>query len=317
MTYECNASTHSLPWLHRLETRFLKWQRLNRLPHAMILNGDEGLGLSQFVQSSARKLLCQAHSTPCGHCQSCQLFEYKTHPDFMTVSLEEGAKQLKIDQIRAVQSFLQMKPLIGRYRVVSLEAADTMNEAAQNALLKTLEEPPEGTLIFLSTRFLHRLLPTVRSRCQVWQVKPQFEEAESYLKATYPSESPALLWKLSGGRPLAVPDLKLRRACFEALERGVSPIQWAEHFSKEKLDLLVDWFYQLALDAMRLSLSQEAAYHVDYLPFLKKRVLMRSVSDHEQFLKKCVELKRSLSIGTALNPTLLLEDLMISFAIGF
>ena len=116
----------------------------------------------------------------CGHCRACLAIETDRHPD-VTI-LQPLGSQIKIEQIRTVQEALVLKPLIGTRKVVIIDDAESMNRLAANCFLKTLEEPPDHSLLILITSVPYRLLPTLLSRCQ--QIRfdtPQREEIKRLL----------------------------------------------------------------------------------------------------------------------------------------
>lgn len=153
----------------------------DRLPHAMLFAGPEGVGKGTTARALASLFLCEQPSTsppdPCGKCPSCLLMNAEagaTHPDYHVVyrqlvrHLKDSvARDLSIEVIR---DFLVApagrSSQLGRGKVFVVEEAEAMNTAAQNALLKTLEEPQGRTLIILLTPTPGALLPTIRSRCQ-------------------------------------------------------------------------------------------------------------------------------------------------------
>jgi DNA polymerase-3 subunit delta' len=108
----------------------------------------------------------------CGECSSCRKIESGTHPDVITISVEDDATRIKIEQIRQLLGTLDLRPLEGRNKVFIIDPADLLNEGAANALLKGLEEPPDNSFFILITVNVHELLITVRSRCQVYHFTP-------------------------------------------------------------------------------------------------------------------------------------------------
>lgn len=155
-----------------------------RVHHAWIFAGPSGVGKERVARLFAATLLCRqggGADGPCGACASCEKVERDVHPDVLVVMPEAEAvarkrlaredlprtpsRDLKIEQIRGLEAALALSPVEGKRRVVLLLGAESMNHPAQNAFLKTLEEPPEGTHIILIAEAADRLLPTIRSRC--------------------------------------------------------------------------------------------------------------------------------------------------------
>jgi DNA polymerase-3 subunit delta' len=150
----------------------------DRLPHGLIFAGPAGVGKGTTARALAALLLCETPNAdaPCGRCESCRVFEAGNHPDYHVVYRQliriekdkSKARDLPVDVIR---DFLiapaGRKASMGRAKVFVVEEADLMNPTAQNALLKTLEEPYGRTVIVLLTDQPGALLPTIRSRCQL------------------------------------------------------------------------------------------------------------------------------------------------------
>ncbi|MCK5825737.1 MAG: DNA polymerase III subunit delta' [Desulfuromusa sp.] len=134
-----------------------------RVAHAYLFEGPDGIGKRMMALAFARALLCQNH-TGCGECPACLKVASHNHPDIHL--LEANSEALKIAQIRSLQQELSLRPLEGKYKVCLIDGAENFTAGAANALLKTLEEPRSGTLIVLLTNQPEKLLPTIRSRCQ-------------------------------------------------------------------------------------------------------------------------------------------------------
>lgn len=151
--------------------------------HAWLFTGPEGVGKETAARAFARSLLCRAprDGEACGECPSCGKVERGVHPDLLQVlpealAVERGllareelgrtpSRELKIEQVRNLEGMLALSPVEGERRVVLLLGADSMNVPAQNAFLKTLEEPPAGTHLVLLAEAGDALLATIRSRC--------------------------------------------------------------------------------------------------------------------------------------------------------
>jgi len=138
-------------------------------PHAVIFAGLEGVGKRLAAEICAAALLCENphDGNPCGECESCHLVAARTHPDFYVVEAEETktSRNIKIGQIRAMQTEAALRPINSARRVVIIDGAELMNNAAANCLLKTIEEPPSQTIFILLTANRSSLLMTIRSRC--------------------------------------------------------------------------------------------------------------------------------------------------------
>ena len=173
-----------------------------RLPHAILIEGDKGTGRHTLAAFIARAAVCEGENKPCGECRGCRLEHAGTHPDIWTVAPEDGKKNITVAQIRALRSEAYVKPHMSARRVFIIDMADTMNEQAQNALLKVLEEPPGSVLFILIAENKAALLDTVISRCTVLSLSPpEISEAEKYMAASmnYTSEQISSALKESGG----------------------------------------------------------------------------------------------------------------------
>ena len=144
----------------------------NRLPHALAFHGPRGVGKATCAGQLARALNCRREGPldACGHCVSCQKIRRGYHPDVLWLAPE--ARALKIAQVRQVIEAVVYRPHEGERRVIVIDDAHTLNPASQNALLKTLEEPPPSSHLILVTPAFRSLLPTVRSRCQALRFRP-------------------------------------------------------------------------------------------------------------------------------------------------
>ena len=143
-----------------------------RIPHALLFEGPEGTGKFVAARLFAMTLLCHDRqgAEPCGRCGSCLKVEAQSHADLMRLTTEE--KSIKIAQVREFERALQLRPVEGNIKFLLIEDAHRITPQAQNALLKTLEEPPGNAHIILTTARLRAILPTVVSRCQRVAFRP-------------------------------------------------------------------------------------------------------------------------------------------------
>ena len=157
-----------------------------KFPHAVIFSGIEGIGKRKIAENCAAALLCEnSNVEACGVCESCKILAAGTHPDFYVVEPEKSksAPNIKIGQIRALQSAVSLQPNHSACRVVIIDGAEFMNNAAANCLLKTLEEPTGQTIFILTTANRAGLLMTLRSRCSTLNFeKIPAEQIENALK---------------------------------------------------------------------------------------------------------------------------------------
>jgi DNA polymerase-3 subunit delta' len=190
-----------------------------RVPNALLFTGAEGVGKKQFAIELARRLLCTSPngSDACGECAVCKragefsipTFEKGEESDYVFFSQHPDVgiivpfrRNLRIGAVRALDREAHFRPYEAAARIFIVDDADKMNDAASNALLKTLEEPPSTSHIILIAARADTLLPTIRSRCQTIRFAPvAFDEIEKHLIDTYDfsPEDAALAARVSGG----------------------------------------------------------------------------------------------------------------------
>jgi DNA polymerase-3 subunit delta' len=277
------------------------WERLfarrDRLPHALLLRGKQGIGKVAFAEALVQGLLCEAtRGQPCGSCPSCAWFDQGTHPDFRRVEPEAAAekpegeegferkttsrpsRQITVDQVRALADFVNVSSHRGGYKVVLLHPAESLNVNAANALLKTLEEPPPRTLLVLVTHHLRRVLPTIISRCeQVAMPVPEASQAERWLMEQGVRQ-PGVALAESGFAPVAAlaladPGRQVLRARFlESLgdPRELDAVAVADRMQAAEPAVLVGWLQRWCYDLMRLRCGTEPRFNPDFVPVLEK-----------------------------------------------
>ncbi|ONI45879.1 hypothetical protein AN641_02955 [Candidatus Epulonipiscioides gigas] len=150
----------------RIKNYFEKVIKKNKISHSYIFDGNKGVGKKSLANQIAKILLCENpdETKSCGTCSSCILFDAKTHPDF--IEIEKDTKITKISTIK--EQFLKevyIKPYKGKYKIFLIKETDSLQVDSQNAILKTVEEPPPYVILFLITTNINKLLPTIKSRC--------------------------------------------------------------------------------------------------------------------------------------------------------
>jgi DNA polymerase-3 subunit delta' len=177
------------PWQADIWSTLMTQVDRNRLAHAYLINGPEGTGRLDFARDFAHWLFCEAANkiqtqSACRQCRSCQLWLSGNHPDFFEVTPEAPSKIIKVDAVRALGARInQTSNQAGSKRIIIIQPAEAMATAAANALLKSLEEPPEGVVFLLVANADASLLATIRSRCQPLNLPlPTQSEALAFLE---------------------------------------------------------------------------------------------------------------------------------------
>lgn len=276
------SAVADMPWLSSALVELQGARAEGRLPHALLITGPRGVGETQLAEHLTRWLLCDqpGEQAACGRCAQCLLMVENDHPDHHRIEplrddKGKAKRSIAVAQVRELITDLTLKPLRAAARVAVFHPAELMNDAAQNALLKTLEEPVGTTYLLLLASRPTRLLPTVRSRCSSLTLRaPARGEAEAWLAANGPAGSDwGPLLDLTGGAPVAALELAeegaaedldlvslvrdLEGAVLALAEGRADPASVAEHFTSVPLPLLLTWIqrllHQLAQQAAGLS----------------------------------------------------------------
>ena len=180
----------------RIKEHFITAVRHKKISHAYIMEGDKGSGKKMLATAFSKILQCENRENAgvaeaCGKCESCIQMEHKDHPDVIWVS-HEKPNVISVGKIREqVVNTVDIMPYKGPYKIYIIDEAEKMNVAAQNAILKTIEEPPEYAIIFLLTTNRGAFLDTILSRCILLETKPvSGKMVEKYLgeKCSVPEE---------------------------------------------------------------------------------------------------------------------------------
>ena len=159
-----------------IKEHFINAVKNNTVSHAYIINGEKSTGKSMLAETFAMSVMCEGEDEkPCMKCKSCTKIANKCNPDFIKLirDTEKKADIIRIDEIRSqIIDSMYDRPYNGHHKVYIIEDADKMNVQAQNAILKTLEEPPKYAVLLLTTTNVERLLPTIISRCIILNMRP-------------------------------------------------------------------------------------------------------------------------------------------------
>ncbi len=269
--------------------------RRSRVRHAYLIAGPEGVGKTTFALAFAQALCCQEPPAPglmCGVCLACRKIGRGVHPDVQTFSLarqaalaeKSGGKNtsLTIETVRDICSTVALRPMESSWRVVIVDDGETLQDIAQEALLKTLEEPPPFVVLLLLSDDLELLLPTIRSRCQTVDLRPVRTAAvvESLLAAGIGRERAEEIAALSGGRPgwahRAAADRKVLQRRMEAVDRAfswiagsgydrlVTAVRLGDTFSKRRPETFTDLETLLGVWRDALLLHADQPHYLTY-----------------------------------------------------
>jgi DNA polymerase-3 subunit delta' len=243
-----------LPWQATQWRQLCGYLRQQRIPQALLISGNKGLGKRELAERFAASLLCHAPAADgeaCGRCHGCTLRAAGNHPDLFVVGPDEPGKAIGINLIRELIVDTQLKPQYDAHRVVIIDPADQLNRAAANAFLKCLEEPTERTVIILVSAKPAKLPITIASRCQRLTVNPPDRPTVvSWLQAQSVAH-PEALAALAQNAPFAAlhyaneQALTVRDDCFKAwldiARHRASPVAIAEDWQKLPLPALLSW----------------------------------------------------------------------------
>ena len=181
------TSVTTMSWLSAPWKRLRQSLAEDRLPHALLITGEQGVGKRFFADQFASLLVCEqpdlARGERCGACKQCQLTAAGTHPDIRCYTPEKS-RMIRIDQIRSLSAFAVASPQVAGRKIALIDRADQLNINSANALLKTLEEPVADLVLILLQESGRPILPTIRSRCQTQGIAtPSSAQASSWLKA--------------------------------------------------------------------------------------------------------------------------------------
>lgn len=270
------------------------WERLQlqsgRLHHALLIHGPVGIGKLALAEQFAQLLLCESSPgvpKPCGACDGCRWYIAGSHPDLRRLEPESMARrvgmddegetpapgtaraakpsqEIKVDQVRGLDSFLSLRSHRGRRRVVLVHPAEAMNPNAANALLKALEEPQPGAHFILVSHRPARLLPTIRSRCAgvpmalpergvawAWLKEQGVPEAEGWLAFTGGAPLRALAYAGAAGDVIGTMRKALQSGNIDAIQAAGG---------REDLEALAEVLQRRAIDVAMRSLGGRDRY---------------------------------------------------------
>jgi DNA polymerase-3 subunit delta' len=325
----------------------IQWQQIgqlletDRLPHALLLHGNQGLGKADFARALAAAVLCNqplSNFQACGSCSACHLLAAKTHPDmhFLQPNASGNSKSknpvlnIRIDEIRRLCEKLNQTSQFSGYRVAIFDQADKLTISAANSLLKTLEEPGQKVLLILVTAQTYRLPITIRSRCQSIRFNiPDEQTSLQWLRQYLSSmeDAPACTdsqlqqaLKLAFGAPLTtvehLQDMEYQQILSEALTAGISgknSLDYAAKLAKyakiKTLEGMLSWtsdLTKLAAGATECNIINEQ--HRNQLQTLAQKINQQRLYRFHDQLNFNIQ-----HSSIAVNEQLLWESLLLSW----
>ena len=330
---------HQPQWLELL-------QRKAMLPHALLFRGREGIGKLAFVRTPVLSLCRRSYAADgadCGFGPSCRWFAASSHPDYRElqpealraaeVAADEAAaesdqaaggkrkpsKEIRVEEVRDLQDFINLTAHRGGGKTIVFYPAETLNPNAANALLKSLEEPPQGTRFMLIAHRPSYLPATIISRCQqITLPTPQAAAAEHWL-VEQGIANPALSMAQTGNAPLAALALDdgefwtQRKALLGGLVASkFDALALAEQARDFPVGRLLGWLQRWTYDLLSAKSGGRVRYNPDYETELRRIAAPLRAVDIARYLRQLVRQQRS--VNHPLNPRLFIEQLLLWYA---
>lgn len=300
-----------------------------KLPHALLLGGQQGVGKQQFTRAFIYKLLCQNGQQQlhaCGKCRSCTLLRKNGHPDLLYIEPDATGKAIKINQIHSITNFLHKTAFFAQYRIAIISQADAMNHSAANALLKILEEPGEGSIIMLNSDRSSILPATIRSRCYIMTFPAvNYEDAKSWLKENYDIEDTDLkaFFSLTRGSPLNINKYisghylqqreKMINHILMLLDQRCDPIAVAKEYLDFDMITFFDDLSECLLDIIKIYLNiNEKILSLEYFKLIQQAKKNIDLFHLFQVVDQLKAYKEDIVQGIMFNKQLLLESILCS-----
>lgn len=306
---------------------FKKAVEEEQLSHSYIFEGAYGVGKNTFALELAKFILCEEKEgdKPCNECKSCSMINASTHPD--VIHIEKDTKITKVETIREnIVREMDIKPYQSDYKIIIVKAADSMSIQGQNAMLKTIEEPPSYGIIILVCENLASLLPTIKSRCIVVRFNPiDKEQMRRYLQSKgINGIQQEVFEQISNGSIGVINDilqdetyLEIRKQSINYLSR-LEKAQIMEIYEivkeitddKENIERLLEFWLLWYRDiAVVKATNSSNLYYKDYqqqLLDMSSKLTYNKVSQNIEFIKKAI-----LDIRQNIYSTFVIENLLL------
>jgi DNA polymerase-3 subunit delta' len=318
MSMNARLAQPPFPWFYDYWLQFTSQVMTNRLPHAILLKGIDGIGGCDLAVAMAQYLLCRspAEANSCGHCRSCELLDSGSHPDFTFLQPEEGSSVIKIGQVRELTRKVSNTAQQGGRKVIVVAPAEFMNTEAANAILKNLEEPAGDTVFILVSYQSARLMPTIRSRTsQISLSSPSWEDSLAWLRRNQVSQPDAVLQATAGapvkamawqdGNQLEAHD-GIASAISDSLKNHIAAMDVAKKLATFELTLVLE----LTLGWLQRAIKVACAQREDSLSVVR---MLAEIPPKDLYSLLDNVSGRLVQLRTGTNPNVLLvcEELVL------
>ena len=322
-----HSEINEYPWHQSSWDKVVTARTKNHLPHALLLSGAEGTGKLDFAKKLVTSLLCTSpvNNKACQSCQSCKTYQSGANPDFLNIELLEDKQQISVDQVRQLSQFISYTRSFNAYRVILLNPAERMNQNSANSLLKSLEEPASNTVIILVATHLSRLLPTIKSRCQLITLpSPSKEQAIGWMKeqsSDLSNENAEELLSMSQGHPLTAlniteEDLLQRQEFAEELLSVCLQQKTLTEIAKkwEKFDhaILLNWQITWVQSFIKIQMASQDAVKTETQNFSDTLLqLSKTLSQSHQWALYQQLIIQKKYIHTSVNSLMFIENMLL------
>ncbi|BET97257.1 DNA polymerase III subunit delta' [Xenorhabdus taiwanensis] len=261
-----NSDKNWYPWLNHAYRQLVELHQQGRGHHAILLHAHAGMGADALLYGLSRWLMCQNKQgiKSCGKCHGCHLMLAETHSDWHVLAPEKGKNVIGVDAVRQLSEKLYEYSQQGGAKIAWITSAESLTDAASNALLKTLEEPPQNTYFLLQCQNPINLLATLRSRCFYYFIPvPETSIGLYWLQKQLPAISSLdaqTALKLSQGAPLAAEQLlqtekwQQRNSLCQAIEQALhkcDTLSLLPLLNRDDVQQSLHWLISLLSDAVK------------------------------------------------------------------
>ncbi|MDE1473392.1 DNA polymerase III subunit delta' [Xenorhabdus bovienii] len=317
------------PWLNHAYRLLIESHQQERGHHALLLHAHDGTGADALLYGLSRWLMCQDKQgmKSCGKCHGCHLMLAETHSDWHVLAPEKGKSTIGVDAVRQLNERLYEYSQQGGAKIIWLPSAESLTDAASNALLKTLEEPPQNTYFLLQCQRPARLLATLRSRCFYYFLPvPEQHVGLYWLQHQLPAISSLdaqTALKLSQGAPLAAEHLlqtekwQQRNVFCQAIEQALhncDTLSLLPLLNRDDAQQSLYWLVSLLSDAVKWQQqAQDYCVNQDQQALIHHLASTQSVEKLLSTVDDWVHCRHQLLSVVGINRELLLTGQLLNW----